>query len=182
MPTVEMRDTDPNTPITTPFLTEILAVEPYRIHARWSNGEIRLNDYANEIEQWRTSEDTFYQQLADWNTFRTVRIGESGVFQWPTVTITFTIGSKTRTEPIEFDRITAYHQSQLVETDLANGVSLGELIRKTRLTVAISQADLARRIGTTKQYVSKVERNVVPPKADTLQRIAFAMGKRVTLI
>lgn len=62
-----------------------------------------------------------------------------------------------------------------METELANGVSLGELIRKTRLTVAISQADLVRRIGTTKQYVTKVERNIVSPKADTLQRIALAM-------
>ncbi len=61
-------------------------------------------------------------------------------------------------------------------------MGVGEAIQKVRRQANLTQEDLARHIGSTKQYISKVEPNVVKPQTDTLQRMAAALGKRVVLL
>lgn len=162
-------------------IIEIIAVEPYRIISRWSNGEIRQNDYANELGQWRQSQNPLYRQLADWTLFQRVTLND-GVLSWPTIRVTFDLGAGERNEPLEFDPITTYEQGQPLLNMVLLDTGVGEAIQKARRQANLTQEDLARRIGSTKQYVSKVERNVVKPQADTLQRMAAALGKRVVLL
>lgn len=49
----------------TPEIIEIIAVEPYRILSRWSNGEIRQNDYNADVSTWRNAPNSLYNQLAE---------------------------------------------------------------------------------------------------------------------
>ncbi|WP_461053570.1 helix-turn-helix domain-containing protein [Spirosoma arcticum] len=55
-------------------------------------------------------------------------------------------------------------------------------LAKARQQAQLSQDELARRIGSTQQYIFKVERGLVQPQADTLQRIAVAMDRRTALV
>src|SRR5439155_7117831 len=57
----------------------------------------------------------------------------------------------------------------------------GDLLRETRLARGLDQAELARRAGTTQNYISRIERGVVSPSLRTFQRLVHAMGQRVVL-
>ena len=49
--------------------------------------------------------------------------------------------------------------------------SIGGLIRQARQEKGITQEELAQRVGTTKSYISKIEKNVKEVRLSTLQRI-----------
>lgn len=53
---------------------------------------------------------------------------------------------------------------------------VGEKIKNARLTVSITQAELARRLGVTPQAISQYERGIKKPKIETIERIADALG------
>jgi transcriptional regulator with XRE-family HTH domain len=55
----------------------------------------------------------------------------------------------------------------------------GELLRSARRERGLDQAELARRSGTTQAYVSRVERGEVSPSLKTLERLLYAMGRRL---
>jgi transcriptional regulator with XRE-family HTH domain len=50
--------------------------------------------------------------------------------------------------------------------------SMGTRIRKAREELGISQEDLARYVGVTKQTVSKIEHHLIMPRTDRIVRIA----------
>ena len=48
---------------------------------------------------------------------------------------------------------------------------LGTLLHEARLEKGMTQAELAKKVGTTKSYISKIENNVKEVRLSTLQRI-----------
>ena len=52
----------------------------------------------------------------------------------------------------------------------------GELIKQARVTMRITQAELAKRLGVTPQAISQYERGIKNPKPATLKKIAAALG------
>lgn len=56
----------------------------------------------------------------------------------------------------------------------------GRLLRDARRARGLGQVELARRAATTQTYVSRVERGVVSPSWDSLQRLLRAMGLQLT--
>jgi transcriptional regulator with XRE-family HTH domain len=63
----------------------------------------------------------------------------------------------------------------------ACGVKAGELLKASRLERGLDQAGLARRSGTTQNYISRVERGVISPSVRTLERLMHALGCRLVL-
>lgn len=55
----------------------------------------------------------------------------------------------------------------------------GQIIEDARKKAKISQTELARRIGSNKGYISRVENGQTEPKISTLYRIMNALGVRV---
>lgn len=49
--------------------------------------------------------------------------------------------------------------------------TIGGLIRRARIDREMTQEELAQRVGTTKSYISKIEKNVKEVRLSTLQRI-----------
>jgi ribosome-binding protein aMBF1 (putative translation factor) len=49
--------------------------------------------------------------------------------------------------------------------------SLGILVSETRKQKGMTQEELAKKIGTSKSYISKIENNVKEARISTLQRI-----------
>lgn len=59
-------------------------------------------------------------------------------------------------------------------------MAIGDRIRQRRDDVKLSAAELARRAGVTKGYVSQIESGQVPrPSGDVLYRLATALGTTV---
>jgi len=58
----------------------------------------------------------------------------------------------------------------------------GQLIRERRLAHGLTQAQLARRAGTTQTALSRLERDAVSPTVATLQRILFVLGEAPELV
>ncbi|WP_430812091.1 MULTISPECIES: helix-turn-helix domain-containing protein [unclassified Carboxylicivirga] len=48
---------------------------------------------------------------------------------------------------------------------------LGTLLHEARLKKGMTQAELAKKVGTTKSYISKIENNVKEVRLSTLQKI-----------
>ncbi|HEY2334890.1 MAG TPA: helix-turn-helix domain-containing protein [Solirubrobacterales bacterium] len=57
----------------------------------------------------------------------------------------------------------------------------GELIRATRTRHGLSQARLARRVGTQQSAISRIEADEVSPSVETLTLLLSAMGERLEL-
>ncbi len=57
----------------------------------------------------------------------------------------------------------------------------GKIIEDARKQAHISQAELAKRIGTDRAYVSRIESGKIEPKVSTFYRIINAMGMKIDL-
>lgn len=57
----------------------------------------------------------------------------------------------------------------------------GELIRRVRTGASLTQAELARRLGTTQSAVSRWERGHDEPRVTTLAAVLAACGRRLAL-
>ncbi|MCF0164051.1 MAG: helix-turn-helix transcriptional regulator [Bacteroidales bacterium] len=52
----------------------------------------------------------------------------------------------------------------------------GQIIEDARKRAKVTQAELARRIGSNRSYISHVEKGVTEPKISTFYRIMNALG------
>ncbi|MDR0574715.1 MAG: helix-turn-helix domain-containing protein [Tannerella sp.] len=59
---------------------------------------------------------------------------------------------------------------------------MGKVIMDARKNEKITQAELAKRIGTDKAYISKIEKGVIEPGVGTFYRIIDALGLRVEIV
>lgn len=55
------------------------------------------------------------------------------------------------------------------------------LVRELRLAAGLSQRALARRAGTSQPAIARYERGSATPSWETLDRLAAACGRRVTI-
>lgn len=59
---------------------------------------------------------------------------------------------------------------------------IGALIQDTRLEMGMTQEDLAKKVGTTKSYISQIENNIKEARISTLQKIIeLGFGGRLEL-
>lgn len=54
-----------------------------------------------------------------------------------------------------------------------------QVILQARKEAKITQSELARRVGTTKSYISKIENGVIEPGVGLFMRIVNSLGVRV---
>jgi DNA-binding XRE family transcriptional regulator len=59
---------------------------------------------------------------------------------------------------------------------------MGQVILDARKSEKITQAELAKRIGTDKAYISKIEKGIIEPGVGTFYRIIEALGLRVEIV
>jgi ribosome-binding protein aMBF1 (putative translation factor) len=64
---------------------------------------------------------------------------------------------------------------------LAQFEELSRLVIKHRAALGISQAELAKRVGTSHSAISRIESGRHKTSVETLQRLAHALGVRLVL-
>ena len=57
----------------------------------------------------------------------------------------------------------------------------GKVVEDARKQARITQAELGRRIGSDRAYISRIENGKIEPKVSTFYRIANAMGMNIEL-
>ena len=58
---------------------------------------------------------------------------------------------------------------------------IGATLRKAREAAGLTQEELAKRLKTKKTAISRIENHAEDIKLSTLERVASALGKRLTL-
>ena len=56
-----------------------------------------------------------------------------------------------------------------------------QILLDTRKEARLTQAELAKRIGADKSYISRIEKGITVPSVATFYRIASALGRSVEL-
>lgn len=69
--------------------------------------------------------------------------------------------------------------SRLEAEEKAYAFYTGQIIEDARKKAKITQAELARRIGSDRSYISRVEKGQTEPKVSTFYRIMKALGCRI---
>jgi|UniRef100_A0A7C1J7Z1 DNA-binding XRE family transcriptional regulator len=59
---------------------------------------------------------------------------------------------------------------------------LASLLIRLRSEAGLSQAELAKRVGTTQSAIARMESGKVIPRLESLQRIARACGKTLEIV
>lgn len=59
---------------------------------------------------------------------------------------------------------------------------VGQMIHNARKEERLTQSELAQRIGSTKSYISRIEKGMVEPGANLFFRIIDALGLRVEIV
>lgn len=65
--------------------------------------------------------------------------------------------------------------------DPTQAVNCGPLVKRARQRHGLGQAELARRLGTSQPAISRIERDLVSPTVETLERILNAMGETLEI-
>ena len=63
----------------------------------------------------------------------------------------------------------------------AQALFTGQLIEDARKNAHLTQDELAKRVGSNKSYISRIETGKTEPKVSTFYRIAAALGLSVDL-
>ena len=57
-----------------------------------------------------------------------------------------------------------------------------QILLETRKEARLTQAELARRIGVDKSYISRIEKGITIPSVATFYRLVNALGRSVELV
>lgn len=64
----------------------------------------------------------------------------------------------------------------------ASAYCVGQMIYDARKEERLTQSELAERIGSTKSYISRIEKGLVEPGASLFFRIIDALGMKVEIV
>ena len=70
-------------------------------------------------------------------------------------------------------------QERVEAEERAYAFYTGKIIEDARKKAKITQAELARRIGSNRSYISNVEKGITEPRISTFYRIMNALGVRI---
>jgi len=60
-------------------------------------------------------------------------------------------------------------------------VRCGSLLRRARSRNGVSQAELARRVGTAQPAISRIEKDQISPTLETFERLLNAVGETLSI-
>lgn len=65
--------------------------------------------------------------------------------------------------------------------DEARAFYVAQVLLQARKEAKVTQAELAKRVGTTKSYISKIENGVIEPGVGLFFRLVNALGLRIDI-
>lgn len=165
---------------TLPRITKILKVEPFKVTTIWNNAEVREIDFTSMFERWKKENNTLLFPLMDYEKFKDVSVLDNLTLCWKNIPVIFTFDGKTQTSPLDLDPDTLYKESRLIRK--VEPLRIGFLLRKIRKKAGLTQTDVALNSGTTRNYISRIEKGETDIQLETIKRIVeLGMGKKLHL-
>ena len=165
-----------------PRITQIVSIEGFIITAVWNTGELRQNDFTKEAQAWHLN--PFLNQLQNPSVFAKAEL-RHGALEWPNATVEDPDYSEMNTRqfvPINYDPETMYAESTLIGP-LNLSTQLVELVKNARKQAGITQQEMARRSGFSKQYINRLESGKTDIQVKSLlQILEMGLGKRIELV
>lgn len=142
---------------------ELFFKEGTQLELLFQSGEVKLYDMSNLFQKYPQLE-----ALKDRELFLSGKLmGAYGII-W--------------NEELDIEAETIYEDGTTVRTvDLPANQSAGLAVAKARAEADLSQKELSLATGIDQSDISKIERGVANPSISTLDRIAKALGKKLTI-
>lgn len=164
-----------------PRILKINEINGYNVSLLFNNGESRWVDFEHllrEVLKKRPGK-IGYPLLEDLDLLQSISIIGTTV-GWEDLgpEETDLHGEKTKT-PYDLDPIVLYENS---EPDTSRNIVVGLKIKQARIEAGLTQEQLARRSGTSKHYISRLENNKSDIELMTLKKIVEAgLGKHLMI-
>ena len=164
-----------------PRIIRINKIKGFKIYCAFNNGEHRIIDFNKLFEKLNFKRDELRKKIMDAKTFKSVELTDN-TLTWPTVRKIVKLKSgKTFDVAFDLDPIVLYENS---EPDIKRNerYKIGQLIKKERKKAGITQQELAKKSGTTRNYISRIENNKSDIELRTLRKIIeLGLGKELEL-
>jgi DNA-binding XRE family transcriptional regulator len=160
-----------------PRILRIKSINDSSISLIFNNGESRIVDIAELLKKLEIPDNSPAVILKNPVELAKVKLTEK-TLSWDNVEqyITLKNGSKIKV-PFEIGPDILYKYSRPEETGLMSGI--GKVIRNYRISSGMSQQELAKRSGTSRSYISRVENEKSDIELSTLRKIVeTGLGKK----
>lgn len=161
-------------------IIKIHEINGFLITCLFNTGESRIIDFQQFFDKWNLKPENpeFTIQHSE-SAFQKVALKE-GTLSWPDVKIKYKNATGQPAEyPLEMDPIVLYENS---EPDETRPPEIGLLIKQARTEMGLTQEQLAKKSGTTKHHISRIENNKTGIELNTLMRIVEGgLGRRMKI-
>ncbi|MCO6478423.1 MAG: helix-turn-helix transcriptional regulator [Phaeodactylibacter sp.] len=164
-----------------PRIIKLHKIDGFKVFCAFNTGEHRVIDFARLFEKWNYKEDPFRSKLLNEEEFSKLQLNE-GTFQWPNLIRKTKLSNGMEFEvAFDLDPVVLYTESDPDE-ERNRRYQIGNLVRKARKKAGLTQEELARRSGTTKNYISRIENNKSDIELGTLIKIIeIGLGRKLSI-
>lgn len=164
-----------------PRILKINTVEGYKVSCLFSNGESRIIDFEDFFKNVIKASDSHpaYILLKDINEFCQLKI-LGHTIGWENTGLTLeNFEGEEEFYYFDLDPIVLYDNST---SDESRNIHLGQIIKTARKKAGLTQEELAKKSGTSKHYISRIENNKSDIELMTLKKIIEAgLGKELLI-
>jgi len=136
-------------------ILKIYQIDGFRVTCIFNTGEYKTIDFNKLLEDVQPGEPKYL--LKDSDTFKQVNVNDSQTLAWPNLLVSFPSFEKegeTTQALLDLDPIVLYNAGVPYKNQ---ELLIGNFIREERINAGLTQEELARRSGTTKTYISRLE-------------------------
>ena len=164
-----------------PRIIRINQIKGFKIFCAFNNGEHRIIDFVKLFEILNFKRDELRRRIMNPTIFKTVSISNN-TLAWEMVRKIFKLEDGQQFDvAFDLDPLVLFENSD-PDTKRNDRYKIGELIKQERQFAGITQAELASKSGTTRNYISRIENNRSDIELSTLRKIIeIGLGKELEL-
>lgn len=162
-----------------PRIIGIDHISGLRIAVIFNNGETREIDFKAIFQELELPANSPIRKLEKPANFKKVNLAND-TLSWDNVNLYTTFKGKKMKVPFEIGADVLYQKSNRVAN--SKPVAIGSRLREIREKSGLTQDQVARKSGTTRNYISRIENNATGIELDTLYKIVRnGLGKELEI-
>ncbi|MFA6400064.1 MAG: helix-turn-helix transcriptional regulator [Salinivirgaceae bacterium] len=163
-----------------PRILKINWVKELSISVVFNNGESRIIDFRKVLNSLKLVENSPARILYKTEEFSKVEL-ENNTLSWNNVELFITMRNKEKMKvPFEIGADVLLKYSNAEKSDLA--LRIGRLIKESRISLGLTQEELALMSGTSRTYISRIENDRTDVELGTLRKIIeTGLGKNLEI-
>jgi len=160
-------------------IVKVHQTKGYKVTCLFNNGESRVIDFKSLFESWKIKKGHIAYPLSDkLSEFKKFKIID-GSFVWENIKFeSLDDEGSTMIQYFDLDPIVLYENSKI---DKSRSLMIGLMIKEARKELGLTQDELARKSGTSKHYISRIENEKSGIELMTLKKIVEGLGKRLQI-